>query len=93
METFTREFAEIGKEEQIQKLHTLLGAHMLRRLKADVLVGMPGKSELIVRVELAPLQKCEKDLLVDSYAISLQKILPLDSHTQFRSTQRWKVDW
>ncbi len=30
---------------------------MLRRLKADVLTGMPSKSELIVRVELSPMQK------------------------------------
>lgn len=30
---------------------------MLRRLKADVLSGMPAKSELIVRVELSPMQK------------------------------------
>uniref|UniRef100_A0A914YYF5 Helicase ATP-binding domain-containing protein n=1 Tax=Panagrolaimus superbus TaxID=310955 RepID=A0A914YYF5_9BILA len=54
---FTLEFAEISKEDQITKLHDLLGPHMLRRLKADVLIGMPSKSELIVRVELSPLQK------------------------------------
>lgn len=30
---------------------------MLRRLKADVLTGMPSKSELIVRVDLSPMQK------------------------------------
>ena len=57
LELFTSEFADISKEDQIQKLNTLLGPHMLRRLKADVLKDMPGKSELIVRVELAPLQK------------------------------------
>jgi SNF2 family DNA or RNA helicase len=57
LETFTSEFSDISKEEQIQKLHTLLGPHMLRRLKADVLMGLPGKSELIVRVDLAPMQK------------------------------------
>ncbi|MCP9264037.1 Chromodomain-helicase-DNA-binding protein 3 [Dirofilaria immitis] len=53
MDSFTHEFAEISKEDQIQKLHSLLGPHMLRRLKADVLSGMPSKSELIVRVELS----------------------------------------
>uniref|UniRef100_A0A915M2R6 Uncharacterized protein n=1 Tax=Meloidogyne javanica TaxID=6303 RepID=A0A915M2R6_MELJA len=52
LESFTHEFAEISKEDQIQRLHQLLGPHMLRRLKADVLTGMPSKSELIVRVEL-----------------------------------------
>ncbi|WKX97540.1 hypothetical protein Q1695_013309 [Nippostrongylus brasiliensis] len=57
LESFTLEFAEISKEDQIQKLHSLLGPHMLRRLKADVLTGMPSKSELIVRVELSSLQK------------------------------------
>lgn len=57
MESFTREFAEISKEDQIQKLHRLLGPHMLRRLKADVLADMPSKSELIVRVELSSMQK------------------------------------
>uniref|UniRef100_A0A915CFX8 Chromodomain-helicase-DNA-binding protein 3 n=2 Tax=Parascaris univalens TaxID=6257 RepID=A0A915CFX8_PARUN len=57
LESFTHEFAEISKEDQIQKLHSLLGPHMLRRLKADVLSGMPSKSELIVRVELSPMQK------------------------------------
>ncbi|CAJ0577942.1 unnamed protein product, partial [Mesorhabditis spiculigera] len=57
LEAFTQEFAEISKEDQIQKLHSLLGPYMLRRLKADVLKNMPSKSELIVRVELAPMQK------------------------------------
>jgi chromodomain-helicase-DNA-binding protein 4 len=57
LNSFTREFAEISKEDQIQKLHSMLGPHMLRRLKADVLTGMPSKSELIVRVELSPMQK------------------------------------
>lgn len=57
LESFTHEFAEISKEDQIQKLHSLLGPHMLRRLKSDVLTGMPSKSELIVRIDLAALQK------------------------------------
>lgn len=32
---------------------------MLRRLKADVFKNMPAKTELIVRVELSPMQKYE----------------------------------
>uniref|UniRef100_A0A914NU72 Helicase ATP-binding domain-containing protein n=1 Tax=Meloidogyne incognita TaxID=6306 RepID=A0A914NU72_MELIC len=44
LESFTHEFAEISKEDQIQRLHQLLGPHMLRRLKADVLTGMPSKA-------------------------------------------------
>jgi chromodomain-helicase-DNA-binding protein 4 len=55
--SFTQEFSEISKEDQIQKLHSLLGPHMLRRMKSDVLTTMPSKSELIVRVDLSPLQK------------------------------------
>ncbi|XP_054157969.1 chromodomain-helicase-DNA-binding protein 4-like [Oppia nitens] len=57
MEGFLNEFAEIAKEEQVKKLHDLLGPHLLRRLKADVLKNMPSKSEFLVRVDLAPLQK------------------------------------
>ncbi|XP_031349384.1 chromodomain-helicase-DNA-binding protein Mi-2 homolog isoform X2 [Photinus pyralis] len=53
---FQNEFADISKEEQVKRLHELLGPHMLRRLKADVL-NMPSKSEFIVRVELSPMQK------------------------------------
>lgn len=34
---FQNEFADISKEEQVKRLHELLGPHMLRRLKADVL--------------------------------------------------------
>ncbi|CAH1776247.1 unnamed protein product, partial [Owenia fusiformis] len=57
MHHFLQEFNNIGKEEQVKRLHDLLGPHLLRRLKADVLKGMPGKSEFIVRVELSPMQK------------------------------------
>ncbi|XP_049956227.1 chromodomain-helicase-DNA-binding protein Mi-2 homolog [Schistocerca serialis cubense] len=55
--SFQNEFADISKEDQVKKLHELLGPHMLRRLKADVLKSMPSKSEFIVRVELSPMQK------------------------------------
>ncbi|XP_055600727.1 chromodomain-helicase-DNA-binding protein Mi-2 homolog [Uranotaenia lowii] len=57
LSTFQNEFADISKEDQVKKLHELLGPHMLRRLKADVLKNMPTKSEFIVRVDLSPLQK------------------------------------
>ncbi|XP_039299734.1 chromodomain-helicase-DNA-binding protein Mi-2 homolog isoform X2 [Nilaparvata lugens] len=57
LSAFQNEFADISKEEQVKKLHEMLGPHMLRRLKADVLKNMPTKSEFIVRVELSPLQK------------------------------------
>lgn len=54
---FQSEFADISKEDQVKKLHEMLGPHMLRRLKADVLKNMPTKSEFIVRVELSQMQK------------------------------------
>ena len=56
-EHFVNEFSELHKAENIAKLHALLGPHMLRRLKADVFKDMPSKTELIVRVDMAPLQK------------------------------------
>lgn len=57
LSAFQNEFADISKEDQVKKLHEMLGPHMLRRLKADVLKNMPSKSEFIVRVELSPMQK------------------------------------
>uniref|UniRef100_A0A1B6DUE7 Chromodomain-helicase-DNA-binding protein Mi-2 homolog n=1 Tax=Clastoptera arizonana TaxID=38151 RepID=A0A1B6DUE7_9HEMI len=57
LSSFQNEFADISKEEQVKRLHEMLGPHMLRRLKADVLKNMPTKSEFIVRVELSPMQK------------------------------------
>ncbi|XP_064459559.1 chromodomain-helicase-DNA-binding protein Mi-2 homolog isoform X3 [Ornithodoros turicata] len=57
LQGFLNEFADVSKEEQVKKLHDLLGCHLLRRLKADVLKNMPSKSEFIIRVDLTPLQK------------------------------------
>lgn len=57
LQEFQNSFADIGKEDQVKKLHVMLGPHLLRRLKADVLKNMPSKSEFIVRVELSSLQK------------------------------------
>ncbi|XP_066991467.2 chromodomain-helicase-DNA-binding protein Mi-2 homolog isoform X1 [Anabrus simplex] len=65
---FQSEFADISKEDQVKKLHKMLGPHMLRRLKADVLKSMPSKSEVIVRVELSPMQKkYYKDILARNF--------------------------
>merc|ERR1711892_226544 len=57
LDTFQTNFEDIGKEDQVRMLHELLGPHMLRRLKADVLKNMPSKTECIVRTNLAPQQK------------------------------------
>lgn len=34
-EAFEREFADIGHEEQVARLHSLLRPHLLRRMKAS----------------------------------------------------------
>lgn len=57
LEEFLREFSDLSKDDQVKKLHDLLGPHLLRRLKADVLKSMPSKSELIVRIDMSPIQK------------------------------------
>eukprot|EP00955_Chlamydomonas_euryale_P047208 353615-Chlamydomonas_euryale.AAC.12 len=41
---------------QVENLHKQLKPHILRRLKKDVLKGLPPKMEQIVRVELSPMQ-------------------------------------
>ena len=57
MEEFLSQFSDINKDEQVSKLHNMLGPHMLRRLKSDVLKHIPPKAEFVVRVDLAPMQK------------------------------------
>ena len=57
LDTFQANFTDIAKEDQVRKLHEMLGPHMLRRMKADVLKSMPSKSEFIVRTNLAGAQK------------------------------------
>ena len=57
LDTFQANFTDIAKEDQVRLLHDLLGPHMLRRMKADVMKNMPSKSEFIVRTNLAPMQK------------------------------------
>lgn len=42
---------------QVERLHTLLRPHLLRRMKADVLRQLPPKREQIVAVELSAAQK------------------------------------
>lgn len=72
LQGFLDEFADISKEEQVKKLHDLLGPHLLRRLKSDVLKNMPSKSEFIVRVELSSMQKW---VVVASCWLTFMKIL------------------
>jgi len=57
MEVFLNNFCDISKEDQIGRLHDMLGVHMLRRLKADVLKGFASKAEFLVRTEMSKEQK------------------------------------
>lgn len=57
LEVFLGAFNDLTKDDQIIRLHDMLGVHMLRRLKSDVLKNMPGKSEFLVRTELTTEQK------------------------------------
>ena len=66
---FQAEFAEIGNEAQVARLHELLQPYLLRRLKKDVLKEMPPKRELIVRVELSAQQRAlYKAVLTKNFA-------------------------
>ncbi|KAF0990616.1 hypothetical protein HZS_5752, partial [Henneguya salminicola] len=73
-EDFLHEFKDLNKEAQIEKLHKMLGKRLLRRLKSDVLKEIPIKSEVIVPVDLCPLQrKYYKAILNRSYSTLVQK--------------------
>jgi SNF2 family DNA or RNA helicase len=72
LEEFLREFSDLSKDDQVKKLHDLLGPHLLRRLKADVLKSMPGKSELIVRIDMSPIQKKYYKLILTKNYDALQ---------------------
>ena len=52
-----REIAEKAAAEQLKNLHQLLGNHMLRRLKRDVLKGLPKKRKVEVSCQLSPFQR------------------------------------
>merc|ERR1712038_1738285 len=68
LDAFQANFTDIAKEDQVRKLHELLGPHMLRRMKADVLKNMPSKSEFIVRTNLAgPQKKYYKSILTHNF--------------------------
>jgi len=80
-EDFLEEFAEVGKEEQIKKLHKLLSTHMLRRLKADVLKGLAPKSEMIVCCSMSPVQKeLYKFVLTKNFKALNSKTGPVKSY-------------
>ncbi|KAG2452365.1 hypothetical protein HYH02_002611, partial [Chlamydomonas schloesseri] len=54
---FEARFSNLGHNEEVSQLHSLLQPHMLRRLKKDVMKQLPPKMEQLVRVELSRQQK------------------------------------
>ena len=69
LDEFEETFQDVGKEEQVRKLHELLSPHMLRRMKADVLKAIPPKLEMIVRTNLTALQRqVYKNILTRNFA-------------------------
>lgn len=56
LEGFLEELSNTAKEDQIKKLHNMRSPHMLRCLKADVFKNMPSKTELILQMDLSPVQ-------------------------------------
>ena len=53
LDSFQANFTDIAKEEQVRKVHDMLGPHILRRMKVDVLKNMPSKSEFIIHTYLS----------------------------------------
>ena len=75
-EAFTADAEMITKDEetaahaerQLSNLHTLLAKHMLRRLKKDVLKGLPKKRKVEVACQLTPFQReVYADVLAQNY--------------------------
>eukprot|EP00051_Salpingoeca_urceolata_P019520 m.285948 g.285948 ORF g.285948 m.285948 type:complete len:1583 (+) comp19435_c1_seq19:182-4930(+) len=73
LEKFQDQVADVSKDEQVERLHKLLGPHLLRRLKADVLEDLPSKSEFIVCVGLSSLQKTLYKFILEKNFEALNK--------------------
>ncbi|PSC74179.1 CHD3-type chromatin-remodeling factor PICKLE isoform B [Micractinium conductrix] len=73
LESFEAEFTDLGHEAQVERLHTLLRPHLLRRMKADVLRQLPPKREQIVAVELSAMQKQRYRWILEASYESLTK--------------------
>jgi len=86
IEKFQEKFSDVSKEKQIDRLHKLLGQHLLRRLKADVLKDMPKKSEFIVCVDLTATQKkYYKHILQRNFEVMHYPSLIPPKHTHTRT--------
>jgi superfamily II DNA or RNA helicase len=69
-----RRFNALAKAEVVSTLHSMLLPHLLRRLKKDVIKDLPQKEELVVRVDMTPLQrKYYRALLTHNYTALTRK--------------------
>lgn len=67
---YTTQFESLEEKEVIEKLHSLIRPHMLRRLKEDVFKDLPEKEEYLVPVDLTALQKkYYRAVLTHDYAL------------------------
>jgi len=57
--------AQEQRNQVISKLHSLLRPFMLRRIKSDVDIGLPGKMEVVMYAEMTPLQKELNEKMLD----------------------------
>uniref|UniRef100_A0A061RSK4 Atp-dependent dna helicase ddm1-like n=1 Tax=Tetraselmis sp. GSL018 TaxID=582737 RepID=A0A061RSK4_9CHLO len=62
--------AQQQRNQVITKLHSLLRPFMLRRIKSDVEIGLPGKMEVVMYAEMTPLQKDLNRKLLDKSLLS-----------------------
>lgn len=56
LDSFLEEYGNLETYEQIQKLHTILKPHFLRRLKEEVDNSIPPLQETVIEVGLTTLQ-------------------------------------
>lgn len=57
LDLFKEHYTDLHQEDTIARLHRELKPHILRRVKKDVEKSLPAKVELILRVDLSPVQK------------------------------------
>lgn len=57
LRVFAAKFGDLQDGKQVEELHNLTKAYILRRVKEDVAEALPPKEETIIEVDLTPLQK------------------------------------
>uniref|UniRef100_A0A183E8B4 DNA helicase n=1 Tax=Gongylonema pulchrum TaxID=637853 RepID=A0A183E8B4_9BILA len=96
MDSFTHEFAEISKEDQIQKLHSLLGPHMLPSIEAPKLKNGMYEGAALVKAsgKFVLLQKMLKKLKDQGHRVLIfsQMTKMLDIMEDFCENEGYKYE-